>query len=45
MEYPTRNQGFMLEKRETFGKSTSPTSFPELLHANFSMIVGTIFGP
>ena len=43
MEYPTRNQGFMLEKKETFGKSTS--SFPELLHVNFSMIVGTISGP
>ena len=45
MEYPTSNQGFMLERRETSGKSTSPTSFPELLHVNFSVIGGKIFGP
>ena len=35
----------MLEKRETSGKSTSPTSFPELLHVNFSVIGGKSFGP
>ena len=34
----------MLEKKETFGKSTSPTSFPELLHVNVSKIGGKIFG-
>ena len=33
------------EKDEGFGKSASPTSFPELLHVNFSVIGGKIFEP
>ena len=36
----------MREKRDkVFGKAASPTSFPELLHVNFSVIGGKIFGP
>ena len=30
---------------KVFGKSVSPTSFPELSHVNFSVIGGKIFGP
>ena len=33
------------EADKVFGKSASPTSFSELLHVNFSLIVGKIFGP
>ena len=33
------------ERDKVFGKSASPTSFPELLHVNFSVIGGKIFGP
>ena len=33
------------KERELFGKSALPTSFPELLHVNFSAIGGKIFGP
>ena len=39
---------FLCGKRErdrVFGKSASLTSFPELLHVNFSVIGGKIFGP
>ena len=33
------------EKDVGFGKSASPTSFPELLHVNFSVIGGKSFWP
>ena len=33
------------ERDKVFGKSASPTFFPELLHVNFSVIGGKIFGP
>ena len=33
------------ERDKVFGKSASLTSFPELLHVNFSVIGGKIFGP
>ena len=33
------------ERDKVFGKSASPTSFPELLHVNFSVIGDKIFGP
>ena len=33
------------ERDKVFGKSASPTSFPELLLVNFCMIVGKISGP
>ena len=33
------------ERDKVFGKSASPTSFPELPHVNFSVIGGKIFGP
>ena len=33
------------EKDKGFGKSASPTSFPELPHVNFSVIGGKSFGP
>ena len=33
------------ERDKVFGKSASPTSDPELLHVNFSVIGGKIFGP
>ena len=32
------------EKDKGFGKSASPTSFPELLHVNFRVIGGKSFG-
>ena len=33
------------ERDKVFGKSVSPTSFPELPHVNVSVIGGKIFGP
>ena len=48
MKYTTWNPGLMREKRETRFLANLRhllQSFPELLHVNFSVIGGKIFGP
>ena len=46
-KYPIWNASFLWYKRESGLKESywAPTSFPELVHVNFSIIFGKSFGP